>query len=166
MIGMGPRREVDFVVTLRCRPPRTTISPLFALTNESVVRRPMIGWSLPSRIVLPRMSSTDWETWSWTAPSLPMSGQIVVLGGLQRKVTTKSTSRLGPIPIIGDLFGSSTDLEEKQELIIFLRPYVLNGSAVDNLDALSRATSSVIGPDVKKVIDNVPGTVPAAPEKK
>ncbi|MFZ9991442.1 MAG: secretin N-terminal domain-containing protein, partial [Opitutales bacterium] len=94
------------------------------------------------------------------------SGEIVVLGGLQRKVTTKSTSRLGPIPIIGDLFGSSTDLEEKQELIIFLRPYVLNGSAVDNLDALSRATASVIGPDVKKVIDNVPGTVPAAPEKK
>ncbi len=94
------------------------------------------------------------------------SGEIVVLGGLQRKVTTKSTSRLGPIPIIGDLFGSSTDLEEKQELIIFLRPYVLNGSAVDNLDALSRATASVIGPDVKKVIDNVPGTVPAATEKK
>ncbi|MEK0438174.1 MAG: hypothetical protein RL444_486 [Verrucomicrobiota bacterium] len=91
-----------------------------------------------------------------------MSGEIVVLGGLQRKVTTKSTSRLGPIPIIGDLLGSSTDLEEKQELIIFLRPYVLNGTAVDNLDALGRATSGAIGPEVKKVIDNVPGKVPAA----
>jgi hypothetical protein len=85
-----------------------------------------------------------------------MSGEIVVLGGLQRTVTTKSTSRLGPIPIIGDIFGSSTNLEEKQELIIFLRPYVLNGSAVDNLDALSRAASSAIGPEVKKVIDNGP----------
>ena len=95
-----------------------------------------------------------------------LSGEIVVLGGLQRTVTTKSTSRLGPIPIIGDLFGSSTTLEEKQELIIFLRPYVLNNSAVDNLDALSRATSSAIGPEVKKVIDNVPGKVPAAPAKK
>lgn len=98
-----------------------------------------------------------------------MSGEIVVLGGLQRSVTTKSTSRLGPIPIIGDIFGSSTNLEEKQELIIFLRPYVLNSSAVDNLDALSRATSSAIGPEVKKVIDNVPGkapAAPAAPEKK
>ena len=92
-----------------------------------------------------------------------MSGEIVVLGGLQRTVTTKSTSRLGPIPIIGDIFGSSTNLEEKQELIIFLRPYVLNGSAVDNLDALSRAASSAIGPEVKKVIDNVPGKAPAAP---
>lgn len=95
-----------------------------------------------------------------------MSGEIVVLGGLQRKVTTKSTSRLGPIPFLGDLFGSSTDVEEKQELIIFLRPYVLNGSAVDNLDALSRATSSAIGPEVKKALDNVPGKVPAAPAQK
>ena len=92
-----------------------------------------------------------------------MSGEIVVLGGLQRTVTTKSTSRLGPIPIIGDIFGASTNLEEKQELIIFLRPYVLNGSAVDNLDALSRAASSAIGPEVKKIIDNVPGKAPAAP---
>ena len=92
-----------------------------------------------------------------------MSGEIVVLGGLQRTVTTKSTSRLGPIPIIGDIFGSSTNLEEKQELIIFLRPYVLNSSAVDNLDALSRATSSANGAEVKKIIDNVPGKAPAAP---
>jgi general secretion pathway protein D len=95
-----------------------------------------------------------------------MSGEIVVLGGLQRTITTKSTSRLGPIPFLGDLFGSSTDLEEKQELIIFLRPYVLNGSAVDNLDALSRATSSAIGPEAKKALDNVPGKVPAAPAQK
>jgi general secretion pathway protein D len=96
-----------------------------------------------------------------------MSGEIVVLGGLQRTITTKSTSRLGPIPFLGDLFGSSTDLEEKQELIIFLRPYVLNGSAVDNLDALSRATASAIGSEVKKIIDNVPGKAPAAaPAKK
>jgi general secretion pathway protein D len=92
-----------------------------------------------------------------------MSGEIVVLGGLQRTVTTKSTSRLGPIPIIGDILGSSTTLEEKQELIIFLRPYVLNSSAVDNLDALGRAANSAIGPDVKKIIDNVPGKAPAAP---
>ena len=95
-----------------------------------------------------------------------MSGEIVVLGGLQRTVSTKSTSRLGPIPFLGDLFGASTNTEEKQELIIFLRPYVLNNSAVDNLDALARATSSAIGPDVKKVIDNVPGKAPAIPAKK
>jgi len=98
-----------------------------------------------------------------------MSGEIVVLGGLQRTVTTKSTTRLGPIPIIGDIFGSSTNLEEKQELVIFLRPYVLNSSAVDNLDALGRVSNSANGPEVKKIIDNVPGkatAAPAAPDKK
>ena len=92
-----------------------------------------------------------------------MSGEIVVLGGLQRTVTTKSTSRLGPIPIIGDILGSSTTLEEKQELVIFLRPYVLNSSAVDNLDALGRVAGSANGPEVKKIIDNAPGKAPAAP---
>lgn len=93
-----------------------------------------------------------------------MSGEIIVLGGLQRTVSTKSTSRLGPIPIIGDIFGASTTLEEKQELIIFLRPYVLNSSAVDNLDALNRATSSAIGSEVKKIIENIPGKAPVTPE--
>ncbi|MFM2383339.1 MAG: hypothetical protein RL515_1326 [Verrucomicrobiota bacterium] len=95
-----------------------------------------------------------------------MSGEIVVLGGLQRTISTKSTSRLGPIPFLGDLFGSSTVLEEKQELIIFLRPYVLNNSAVDNLDAISRATASELGAEAKKVIENVPGKIPAAPAQK
>jgi general secretion pathway protein D len=94
------------------------------------------------------------------------SGEIVVLGGLQRTVATKATSRLGPIPFLGDLFGSSTTLEEKQELIIFLRPYVLNSSAVDNLDALSRATGGALGAEAKKVLENVPGKTPVAPEKK
>lgn len=95
-----------------------------------------------------------------------MSGEIVVLGGLQRTISTKSTNRLGPIPFLGDLFGSSTVLEEKQELIIFLRPYVLNNTAVDNLDAISRATASALGVEAKKVIENVPGKLPAAPAKK
>ncbi len=92
-----------------------------------------------------------------------MSGEIVVMGGLQRTTKKKVTSRLGPIPIIGDLLGSTTDTEVRQELVIFMRPYVLNNSAVDNLDALSRATSSSIGPDVKKILDVVPGKAPAAP---
>jgi len=95
-----------------------------------------------------------------------MSGEIVVLGGLQRTIETKSTTRLGPIPFLGDLFGSSTVLEEKQELIIFLRPYVLNNSAVDNLDAISRATNSALGPEAKKVLESAPGKTPVAPEKK
>ena len=101
-----------------------------------------------------------------------MSGEIVVMGGLQRTTKKKVTTRLGPIPIIGDLLGSTTDVEVRQELVIFMRPYVLNASAVDNLDALSRIDASSVGPDVRKFIDRAPGKPlpvegkPAAPAAK
>ncbi|GDY17986.1 type II secretion system protein GspD [Verrucomicrobiota bacterium] len=93
-----------------------------------------------------------------------MSGEIVVLGGLQRRQVTKQTNRLGPIPIIGDIFGSSKDTDTRTELVIFLRPVVLNSSAVDNLDALSRVDASPMKEDVRKVIDRP--TPPFAPVQK
>jgi general secretion pathway protein D len=104
-----------------------------------------------------------------------MSGEIVVLGGLQRRQITKQTNRLGPIPIIGDLFGSSKDNDQRTELVIFLRPYVLNNSAVDNLDALGRIDATPMKDDIRKVVDKtvppfVPKTdatpAPTAPEQK
>jgi len=96
------------------------------------------------------------------------SGEVVVLGGLQRRQQTKQTNRLGPIPIIGDLLGSSKDQDTRTELVIFMRPYVLNNSAVDNLDALSRIDATPMKEEVRKVVDkSVPAFVPApeAPQK-
>jgi general secretion pathway protein D len=91
------------------------------------------------------------------------SGEVVVLGGLQRRQQTKQTNRLGPIPFLGDLLGSSKDQDTRTELVIFLRPYVLNNSAVDNLDALSRVDASPMKEDVRKVVDKVvPPFVPSA----
>jgi hypothetical protein len=50
-------------------------------------------------------------------------------------------------------------------LLIFLRPYVLNNSAVDNLNAISRIDATPIAEQVHKHIDKAPvppGTGPAA----
>jgi general secretion pathway protein D len=95
------------------------------------------------------------------------SGEVVVLGGLQRRQQTKQTNRLGPIPFLGDLLGNSKDQDTRTELVIFLRPYVLNNSAVDNLDALGRIDASPIKEDVRKVVDkSVPPFVPTAPAQK
>ena len=95
------------------------------------------------------------------------SGEVVVLGGLQRRQQTKQTNRLGPIPFLGDLLGNSKDQDTRTELVIFLRPYVLNNSAVDNLDALSRIDASPMKEDVRKVVDkSVPAYVPPAPAQK
>ena len=63
------------------------------------------------------------------------SGEVIVLGGFRKNANLKSTSRLGPIPIIGDLLGSRTKGNTMQELIFFLRPTVLtNSPAVDNVE--------------------------------
>ncbi|MEE2025926.1 MULTISPECIES: pilus (MSHA type) biogenesis protein MshL [Alkalimonas] len=56
------------------------------------------------------------------------SGEIVVIGGLMQTVSTDSVSRtpvLGSIPLLGQLFTSKNTLEQKKELVILLRPVVV-----------------------------------------
>ncbi|MCP5529558.1 MAG: type II secretory pathway, component PulD [Opitutaceae bacterium] len=66
------------------------------------------------------------------------SGEIVVLGGLQRTSQSKSTSRLGPIPIIGDLLGRRTKENTRTDLVFFLRPTVLTNTPADNVPAMQQ----------------------------
>lgn len=66
------------------------------------------------------------------------SGEIVVLGGLQRNSQSKSTSRLGPIPIIGDLLGRRTKENTRTDLVFFLRPTVLTNTPADNASAMQQ----------------------------
>ena len=81
--------------------------------------------------VIGRRESTNYVT--------AKSGDIIVLGGFRKNSNLKSTSRLGPIPIIGDLLGSRSRSNNAQELVFFLRPTVLtNSPAVDNAPALKR----------------------------
>src|SRR5690606_3774975 len=49
------------------------------------------------------------------------NGDIIVLGGLQRTTDSRTSSRLGPIPFLGDLFGSRKRTKNRSELIFFLR---------------------------------------------
>jgi general secretion pathway protein D len=69
------------------------------------------------------------------------SGEIIVIGGLQRTSKSKSTSRLGPIPIIGDLLGNRSRANERTDLVFFLRPTVLTNTAADTAEALERVES-------------------------
>ncbi len=84
------------------------------------------------------------------------SGEIIVLGGLQRTQSLNDANRLGPIPFIGDWLGSSTKSTTRTELVIFMRPYVLNNSAVDNLNAISRINATAIGEEVNKTLKQSP----------
>jgi MSHA biogenesis protein MshL len=79
------------------------------------------------------------------------SGQIIAIGGLMRNTSHKrefSTPVLGSIPGLKRLFGSSRELETKTELVILLRPIVVDSDddwpriiqpSADRLSALSAA---------------------------
>jgi general secretion pathway protein D len=66
------------------------------------------------------------------------SGEIIVLGGLQRGSESRSTSRLGPLPFLGDLLGSRSREKTRTDLVFFLRPTVLSNTPKDNLGALDQ----------------------------
>lgn len=66
------------------------------------------------------------------------SGEIIVLGGLQRTSQSRSSSRLGPVPIIGDLLGARSKERTRTDLVFFLRPTVLTNTPLDNTAALEQ----------------------------
>jgi general secretion pathway protein D len=66
------------------------------------------------------------------------SGEIIVLGGMQKENNNHSTSRLGPIPWIGDLLGARSRSKTRTELVVFIRPTVLTNTAADNEAALKQ----------------------------
>lgn len=83
------------------------------------------------------------------------SGEIVVLGGLQRKSQSKSTSRLAGIPLIGDLFGKRSRDSSRTDLVFFLRPYVLTNTPADNAEAMERLKISPQHDDVQSALKGV-----------
>jgi len=59
------------------------------------------------------------------------SGEIVVIGGLMQSMISERDSKtpfLGDIPILGNLFKSKNDVETKKELVILLKPTVVDAT--------------------------------------
>ena len=91
------------------------------------------------------------------------NGDIIVLGGLQRSSESKTTSRLGPIPFLGDLLGKRSRTKGRTELIFFLRPTVLTNTYLDNVEAMKRVDSTPQGKKVREIIDFRPAAAPYVP---
>ncbi|MBD3619538.1 MAG: pilus (MSHA type) biogenesis protein MshL [Chromatiales bacterium] len=61
------------------------------------------------------------------------SGQIVVIGGLMQDTVedrTAKTPLLGDVPLLGNLFRHTQQVRRKTELVILLRPVVVDGDRV------------------------------------
>lgn len=56
------------------------------------------------------------------------NGETIVLGGIFQQVSTNDVSKvplLGDLPYIGNLFKSTTSIEQKRELLIFVTPKII-----------------------------------------
>jgi general secretion pathway protein D len=141
---------------------------------------PYIGKGLVEMIVQPEISSIN-TSLSQTiasgvsAPYLDVrsadtvvvtpDGQPVVIGGLISNTKTQSDSKvpfLGDIPILGNLFKSSTKSNDKTELLIFLTPHIIQSPAgLPNMSANEAAqtrliTNSIPEMELDRVLERIP----------
>jgi len=62
------------------------------------------------------------------------NGQTVVLGGIYETVQAHQVNRVpffSDLPIVGNLFKSTKDVDDRTELLIFVTPKILQGSSLD-----------------------------------
>jgi MSHA biogenesis protein MshL len=74
------------------------------------------------------------------------SGQIIAIGGLMRNSSRQldfSTPVLGEIPVLGNLFRSTRTVQQKTELVILLRPIVVDGD--DDWPRIIRPVATRLG---------------------
>jgi MSHA biogenesis protein MshL len=66
-------------------------------------------------------------------------GQVVAIGGLMRQATTTDRSGVpgaSTIPVIGALFGSRGEVVQKRELVVLIKPTIVEASSDWNQDLL------------------------------
>ncbi len=88
----------------------------------------------------------------------------VVIGGMMQKQQTSSVDKvpiLGDIPIIGYAFRHTVKADEKTELLIFLTPYIVQGTAnlknlsADELNRTDLPDTAFKDPDLDRYMDTL-----------
>ena len=119
------------------------------------------------------------DTVSANTVAVTPSGQTVVIGGLMQRTKSLSESKipiLGDIPFIGNLFKRKTTSNAKEELLIFLTPYVIQApsqmaSMSDYEQGHSLVPKSYSEEELDKLLDKLPvkpvkGTDPSVPNSR
>jgi len=101
------------------------IHPAISEVKEEIKR---ISITTDEELSIPLALSTIRETDSVIRAE---NGQVIILGGLMKNVTREDESRtplLGDIPGVGNMFRHRRDVSAKSELVILLRPMVINSN--------------------------------------
>ncbi|MGB5260844.1 MAG: pilus (MSHA type) biogenesis protein MshL [Gammaproteobacteria bacterium] len=96
--------------------------------SEVTEEEKTISTSTTEELTIPLALSTIRET---DTVIRAQSGQIVVLGGLMKNIARNDEARtpiLGDMPLFGDMFSHNRTITTKSELVILLRPIVINSN--------------------------------------
>jgi len=114
------------------------IHPSVSEVNEKIKE---INLNETNNLTIPLAQSTIRESDSIVRAQ---SGQVVVIGGLMQNQTRDSTASvplLGDLPLVGGLFRHKSQVTRKSELVILLRPVVVDGNQTW-AEEVQRATQS------------------------
>ena len=67
------------------------------------------------------------------------NGQVVAIGGLMRQSSTADNSQVpgaGSVPVLGNLFGAKKRVNQKRELVVLIKPTIVEGASNWNDDLL------------------------------
>ncbi|CAH0289873.1 Type II secretion system protein D [Massilia sp. Bi118] len=67
------------------------------------------------------------------------NGQVVAIGGLMRQSSTADNSQVpgaGSVPVLGNLFGAKKRVNQKRELVVLIKPTIVEGISNWNDDLL------------------------------
>lgn len=77
--------------------------------------------------------------------------EIIIMGGLQSSETSKTEGKvflLGDIPLLGELFRPERNEEVVRELVIFIRPYLVNSATPEEFMRENDIDKKAIGEDI------------------
>ena len=123
--GTSTIQSVSLPITLQITPhimANGNVKLGINFTNTTAVAPPSVG------IGVTPTTSTDQETINSTV--IVNNGQTVVIGGVyvvSRSVTNSGIPGLMSIPLLGWLFKARNILNQKDELLIFITPKIING---------------------------------------
>lgn len=89
----------------------------------------IINLGVNGTLTLPLASSDVSETDSVVRGQ---DGNIIAIGGLMRQSTTADRSQVpgvGNVPVLGELFRNTNQVTQKRELVILLKPTIVNGAS-------------------------------------
>lgn len=111
-----------------------------SVVNVSTVEK-NINLGSGGSLILPLASSTVSETDSVVRGQ---DGNIIAIGGLMRQAVTSDRSQVpvaGDVPVVGGLFRNTNRISQKRELVILLKPTIVQGNenwAQDMMDSQRR----------------------------